>query len=133
MIDSERITFEDFNQSLWAMAFAASGLGQAALFAGDAAKAAAAVMSIFGTLDYVPQIDSAPWENNGVADMKTSEPTVRQIPNNTLKEGKGELCEVNFAYPSRKTAKIFDHIDLTIPAGKVVALVGWSGRYVRLA
>ena len=38
MIEKERITFEDFNKALWAMAFAASGLGQAALFAGDAAK-----------------------------------------------------------------------------------------------
>lgn len=38
LIENGRITFEDFNQSLWAMAFAASGLGQAALFAGDVAK-----------------------------------------------------------------------------------------------
>lgn len=38
LIEKGRITFEDFNQSLWAMAFAASGLGQAALFAGDVAK-----------------------------------------------------------------------------------------------
>jgi len=127
MIEIDRITFDDFNRALWAMAFAASGLGQAALFAGDAGKAAAAVTAIFGTLDYVPQIDSAPWENNGVADMKTATPTVRQTPNETLKEGHGELVQVNFAYPTRKTAKVFDHIDLTIPAGKVVALVGSSG------
>lgn len=127
MIENGRITFEDFNQALWAMAFAASGLGQAALFAGDAAKAAAAVTAIFKTLDYVPQIDSAPWENNGVAELKTATPTVRQISNEPLKEGHGELVQVNFAYPTRKTARIFDHIDLTIPAGKVVALVGSSG------
>lgn len=38
MIEADRIEFGDFNQSLWAMAFAASGLSQAALFAGDAAK-----------------------------------------------------------------------------------------------
>ncbi|CAB9524672.1 Leptomycin B resistance protein pmd1 [Seminavis robusta] len=127
MIDSGRITFEDFNQALWAMAFAASGLGQAALFAGDAAKASAAANSIFSTLDNVPVIDTAPWENNGCADMKTSEATVRQIPNSTLKEGKAELSKVNFAYPTRKSAKVFDQIDLQIPSGKVVALVGSSG------
>ena len=60
--------------------------------------------------------------------MKTHEPVLRSISNETLKEGKGELVDVNFAYPTRKTARIFDHIDLTIPAGKVVALVGSSGR-----
>ena len=38
LVDGGSITFEDFNQALWAMAFAASGLGQAALFAGDVAK-----------------------------------------------------------------------------------------------
>ena len=127
MIDKGRITFEDFNQALWAMAFAASGLGQAALFAGDAAKAAAAVNAIFKTLDYTPAIDSAPWENNGVADIKTAEPVERQIPNSVLKQGKGEFEQVNFAYPTRKTAKVFDQIDLQIFSGKVVALVGSSG------
>jgi len=34
LIEKGRIEFGDFMQSLWAMAFAASGLGQAALFAG---------------------------------------------------------------------------------------------------
>lgn len=38
LIERGSIEFADFNQALWAMAFAASGLGQAALFAGDAAK-----------------------------------------------------------------------------------------------
>ena len=127
MIEKGRITFDDFTQALWAMAFAASGLGQAALFAGDVGKASAAVAAIFSTLDNVSEIDSAPWENNGVADLKTNEPVVRPLANNTLQEGKGELVKVNFAYPTRKTAKIFDQIDLKIPAGKVVALVGPSG------
>jgi ATP-binding cassette, subfamily B (MDR/TAP), member 1 len=38
MVSKGRIEFDDFMQALWAMAFAASGLGQAALFGGDAAK-----------------------------------------------------------------------------------------------
>lgn len=127
MIKTGRISFEDFNKALWAMAFSASGLGQAALFGGDAAKAAAAVNSIFATLDFTPAIDSAPWENNGLADKKTNESTVREIPNSTIKHGKGTLSKVNFAYPTRKTARVFNQIDLQIPAGKVVALVGSSG------
>jgi len=34
---------------------------------------------------------------------------------------------VNFAYPARKAARIFNGTDLHIPSGKVVALVGSSG------
>ena len=45
MVESGRIEFGDFNQALWAMAFAASGLGQAALFAGDAAKVSCVLLS----------------------------------------------------------------------------------------
>ena len=105
------------------MAFAASGLGQAALFAGDVAKATAAMQSIFATLDHDPVIASEPWEERGKADMKTSKPTERPVSEEVIKDGKIELSKVNFAYPTRKGAKIFDEIDLTIPAGKVVALV----------
>jgi len=127
LIANGRISFEDFNQALWAMALAGSGLGQAALFAGDLGKAAGAVTSIFDTLDNVPTVDSTPWENKGIADLRTNKAIVRHVKNDTLKEGRAELVKVNFAYPSRKTAKIFDQIDLKIPAGKVVALVGSSG------
>ena len=127
LIDSGKIAFDDFNTALWAMAFAASGLGQAALFGGDAAKAAAAVNSIFGILDFRTTIESEPWENKGIADLANNAIVVRETPNTTLKHGQGELEKVNFAYPTRKTAKVFDQIDLRIPAGKVVALVGSSG------
>ena len=105
------------------MAFAASGLGQAALFAGDVAKATAAMSSIFETLDHDPDIASEPWEDRGKADMKTSKPTARAMGNEAVANGQIELSKVNFAYPTRKGARIFNEIDLTIPAGKVVALV----------
>lgn len=127
MIDLGRIDFEDFNKSLWAMAFAASGLGQAAVFAGDAAKAAAAVKAIFATIDHVPDIASEPWENNGVADGKTGLPTERPTAKGSLEKGDVTLDGVDFAYPTRKAAKVFDGIDLNVPSGKVVALVGSSG------
>jgi len=127
LIEKGSLEFDDFNKALWAMAFAASGLGQAALFAGDAAKAAAAVDSIFGTLDFKAGIESEPWENKGIADLQNNQVIVRELPNSTLKKGEGELSKVNFAYPTRKTAKVYDEIDLNIPGGKVVALVGSSG------
>lgn len=127
MIAKGRITFDDFNMALWAMAFAASGLGQAAIFAGDAASASVALNNIFASLDSDPSIASEPWEDRGKADIKTGIAKTRQVKEGSLKDGTSQLVKVNFAYPTRKTAKIFDEIDLTIPSGKVVALVGSSG------
>ena len=42
---------------------------------------------------------------------------------------KGEIVfkDVEFAYPTRKSAKVLDKLNLTIEAGKTVALVGQSG------
>ena len=134
LIVAGKIEFANFNEALWAMAFAASGLGQAAMFAGDAAKASNAVKSIFTTLDRIPEIDSKPWDNNGLADGASGEPTERAIstsPPGAVSEekhkGEFDLEQVNFAYPTRRAAKVFDSLTLKIPAGKSVALVGSSG------
>jgi len=127
MIDSGRNNFADFNRALWAMAFAASGLGQAALFAGDAAKASAAINSIAKTLKETTRIMGEPWENGGIADKKSGAVTVRALSDSTVANGRGDLSKVNFAYPTRKAAKVFNQINLSIPAGKVVAIVGSSG------
>lgn len=128
MIAAGRISFEDFNQALWAMAFSASGLGQAAMFAGDAAKAAMAIKVIFGIIDREPEVKSEPWENGGVADPKVvGSPAPRALPPGSFSEGSARLDGVNFAYPTRKAARIFNGMDLSIPSGKVVALVGSSG------
>lgn len=127
MIESGRITFADFNKALWAMAFAASGLGQAAIFAGDTAKASAALEAIFSILNNRSDISSDPWDNDGLADPKTGTPDIRELPEDRMAEGTVNLSGVKFSYPTRKAAKIFDEIDLNIPSGKVVALVGSSG------
>jgi ABC-type multidrug transport system fused ATPase/permease subunit len=42
-------------------------------------------------------------------------------------EGKIELKEVVFYYPTRTEQKILNSINITIPAGKTVAIVGSSG------
>ena len=127
LIESGNITFENFNKALWAMAFAASGLGQAAIFAGDATKASAALKAIFEILDNTSPISSDAWDNNGLADPKTRIPELRNVSERPMAQGTVKLTGVNFAYPTRKAARIFDEIDLTIPSGKVVALVGSSG------
>lgn len=41
--------------------------------------------------------------------------------------GNIEICDVHFAYPSRQEKMILQGFSLSIPAGKVVALVGSSG------
>jgi len=62
-----------------------------------------------------------------MADPKSGKPDVRNVPETDMLQGSVNLSGVNFAYPTRKAARIFDEIDLTIPSGKVVALVGSSG------
>ena len=42
-------------------------------------------------------------------------------------EGNIELRNVKFAYPARSDVMVFNGFDLTVPAGKTVALVGSSG------
>lgn len=127
LMDKGGVTFEGFIKAYMAMAFAAVGLGQAAIFAGDAVKAKAASKAIFDTIDHISDIDSQPWENKGLADEKAKGPIVRSLPSRSMDNGSATLSKVNFAYPLRKAAKIYDDLDLDIPSGKVVALVGSSG------
>ncbi|KAI0005258.1 ATP-binding cassette, subfamily B, member 1 [Xylariaceae sp. FL0662B] len=42
-------------------------------------------------------------------------------------DGNIEIRNLSFAYPSRPSAKVFDGLNLKIPAGKTTALVGASG------
>jgi ATP-binding cassette subfamily B (MDR/TAP) protein 1 len=43
------------------------------------------------------------------------------------KKGEIEFRNVKFAYPTRKTARVFDGMSLKIPAGQTAALIGSSG------
>ena len=111
------------------MAFAASGAGQAAIFLGDAAKAAKSVEVIFKSLDRRPPIDSEPWLYNGVQSMDDGTVEERPLTSGEIVEFQGSinLNKVNFAYPTRQAQKIFNELVLDVPAGKSVALVGSSG------
>ncbi|KAG0581512.1 hypothetical protein KC19_4G257500 [Ceratodon purpureus] len=70
-----------------------------------------AAYRIFQMIDRVPPID------------------VENVDGRTLEKVQGniELCNVDFAYPSRMEAPIFKNFSINIPAGKTVALVGSSG------
>lgn len=42
-------------------------------------------------------------------------------------KGELEFCNVCFAYPTRKDSPIFQDLNLSVPAGSVMAVVGSSG------
>uniref|UniRef100_A0A3Q2QKF7 ATP-binding cassette sub-family B member 10, mitochondrial n=1 Tax=Fundulus heteroclitus TaxID=8078 RepID=A0A3Q2QKF7_FUNHE len=42
-------------------------------------------------------------------------------------KGQLEFCDVSFAYPTRKEAPIFQNLNLLVPAGTIMAVVGPSG------
>ncbi|RVE74671.1 hypothetical protein OJAV_G00024310 [Oryzias javanicus] len=50
----------------------------------------------------------------------------RVLPPEQLK-GQLEFCNVSFAYPTRKEAHIFQNLNLLVPAGTIMAVVGPSG------
>lgn len=95
-------------------------MGQAANWVSAAAKGKAAAVRVFELLDRKPPIDSKPWNDDG---------TPRQIvaPTDVHSKGEIEFKKVKFAYPTRKTARVFDGMTLKIPAGQTAALIGSSG------
>lgn len=48
------------------------------------------------------------------------------LPPDQLK-GQLEFCNVSFTYPTRKEAPIFQNLNLLVPAGTIMAVVGPSG------
>ena len=120
LMDKGLLDFQSFNLVLWTMAFGASGMGQAANWVSAAAKGKAAAVRVFELLDRKPPIDSKPWNDDG---------TPREIvaPTDVHSKGEIEFRKVKFAYPTRKTARVFDGMTLKIPAGQTAALIGSSG------
>jgi ATP-binding cassette subfamily B (MDR/TAP) protein 1 len=70
-----------------------------------------AASHIFETIDSKPQID--PFLEGGEK--------LAQV------NGELKLSGIKFRYPTRKQQQIFDGLDLTIPKGQMIALVGASG------
>ncbi|XP_030580300.1 ATP-binding cassette sub-family B member 10, mitochondrial [Archocentrus centrarchus] len=50
----------------------------------------------------------------------------RVLPADQLK-GQLEFCDISFAYPTRKETPIFQNLNLSVPAGNIMAVVGSSG------
>ena len=123
-IDEGIMTFNNMMKALFVLGFGASGLGQAAAFAGDQAKAKVAAKRIFKLLDRKSEIDTNPWENeDGTVERKVEQNT-KLIPK---LNGEIEFRNVNFAYPQRSDAQVFHNLSLKITPGSTVAFVGSSG------
>jgi ATP-binding cassette, subfamily B (MDR/TAP), member 1 len=117
LIEDGDITFKKMNTALWALAFAASGLGTAASFFGDQGKANAAKSRIFELIDRVPPIETKPFEK-----MITPKKFVNQSCRGDI-----EFQNIKFAYPTRLGATVFKSLNFKINAGSTVAFVGSSG------
>jgi ABC-type multidrug transport system fused ATPase/permease subunit len=87
------------------------GMGQTGQLAPDYKKATRAANDIFQLLDEKSEID----------------PLTEEGESPLLPHGDVDFNKVHFTYPTRAGHRIFEGIDLKIPAHKSVALVGGSG------
>lgn len=132
LIDGGHVDYSSFNLVLWPMAMGASGMGVAASWVADAAKGKDAIARIFELFDRVPAIDTNPWLPSDPSDPAAAAPrppatqAPEAVPAESFK-GSVELRDVKFAYPTRQTARVFNGVNLHIPAGQTAALVGSSG------
>jgi ATP-binding cassette subfamily B (MDR/TAP) protein 1 len=112
LIVNDGYTFQDVINVFFAITMAGMGIGQTAAMAPDVAKSSVAVSNVYKILDRKTPIDSLSVQG-ARAEAQTNDDIV--------------LDSVDFAYPSRPDAKVFDQFSLTIKAGTTVALVGMSG------
>jgi len=105
------ITFESFFAVLMSVMLSSFGVGMASQVITDAPKAKAAASNVFSVVDRTPLIDA----NSTIGE--------------TLVNVRGDLSfkQVDFVYPTRPEAKIYEKYTLSIESGQTVALVGASG------
>ncbi|KAL1923211.1 uncharacterized protein VTP21DRAFT_9587 [Calcarisporiella thermophila] len=101
-------------QAFFAIIVGAFSVGQIPTNYKALVEAQVAAYKIFKTIDRVPDIDSSP-----KALHRGKEPSTCS--------GNISFCNVHFSYPSRKEVPVLRGIDLEVPSGKTVALVGASG------
>ncbi|KAL4367908.1 hypothetical protein GQ457_05G001360 [Hibiscus cannabinus] len=111
LVEHGDATFSDVFQVFLALTMASIGISQSSSLAPDTSKAKSAAASIFAIIDRKSKID--PNDESGTI----------------LENVKGdiELRHVSFKYPLRPDIQIFRDLNLSIHAGKTVALVGESG------
>ncbi|CAM6050786.1 unnamed protein product [Sphagnum compactum] len=111
LVKENKTTFGDVFKVFFAITMSALAVSRSTSRSTDLTKVKSAVNSIFEIIDLKSKID--PLEKSG------------QTPK--LVRGEVELRHVGFAYPRRPTLPIFKDLNLTVQAGKTIALVGESG------
>ncbi|KAG6302518.1 hypothetical protein E4U09_002785 [Claviceps aff. purpurea] len=96
---------------LFSVAIAAMSMTVLAPYSVEFTRAATGAAQMFALIDRQSTID--PFNESG------------EQPSEVI--GNIELNSVDFAYPSRPGVKVLDNFSLSVPAGKVTALVGQSG------
>ncbi|KAF8716318.1 hypothetical protein HU200_026605 [Digitaria exilis] len=110
MLDG-KATFTEVFRVFFALLMATIGVSQTSALGSDSAKAKESASSIFALIDRKSKID--PNSASGMVLVEVA--------------GELELCHICFSYPSRPEMQIFRDLNLRIPSGKTIALVGESG------
>jgi len=86
-------------------------MGQASALSGSIPKGKVAASGIFRLIDSDSEVDSSSTDGKKLTDVK----------------GEIEFRDVKFHYPTRPDVTVFEHFNLKVNAGKVLAIVGPSG------
>ncbi|XP_062181144.1 ABC transporter B family member 21-like isoform X3 [Phragmites australis] len=110
MLDG-KATFTEVFRVFFALLMATIGVSQTSALGSDSAKAKESASSIFALIDRKSEINPSSDDGMVLVDVV----------------GELELRHLCFSYPSRPDVQIFRDLNLRIPSGKTVALVGESG------
>lgn len=109
LMGKELASFKSIMKSFMVLIVTALAMGETLALAPDLLKGNQMVASVFELLDRQTEVKGDVGE-----ELTTVQGTI-------------ELKKVHFSYPSRPDVVIFKDLDLKVPAGKCMALVGQSG------
>nr|CAG8573010.1 5899_t:CDS:10 [Entrophospora candida] len=112
LIISGEYTTQSMLRVLFVVIFSSVAVGQMSSFAPNTANAKVAAISIFEIIDRKSKIDATGNEGKDRPTPVTGESTIK---------------DAHFNYPARPDIKILKGLDMSIDAGKKIALVGSSG------
>ncbi|CDJ37521.1 ATP-binding cassette protein subfamily B member 2, putative [Eimeria tenella] len=113
LVAEEGVKSEVVTQTIFALTFAVSSVGQTVLFTTDSGKATAAGRRVYDLIDRPSEIDVR--DSGG-----------KVLSHETFK-GEIDVDRINFTYPTRPDNRVYRNLTFSIKEGEAVALVGASG------